>query len=66
MHTARSLRSDRAQAKLSRYVATEHAHCSVAMYRPSTHTARSLRSDRAQAKLDCYVATELKPNSVAT
>ncbi|KAF3560482.1 hypothetical protein F2Q69_00013282 [Brassica cretica] len=29
-HTAQSLRSDRAQAKLSRYVATEHAHGSVA------------------------------------
>ncbi|KAF2566928.1 hypothetical protein F2Q68_00025463 [Brassica cretica] len=29
-HTAQSLRSDRAQAKLSRYVATEHAHRSVA------------------------------------
>ncbi|KAF2599776.1 hypothetical protein F2Q68_00011133 [Brassica cretica] len=29
-YTARSLRSDRALAKLGRYVATEHAHSSVA------------------------------------
>uniref|UniRef100_A0A0D2ZPD0 Uncharacterized protein n=1 Tax=Brassica oleracea var. oleracea TaxID=109376 RepID=A0A0D2ZPD0_BRAOL len=36
MHTVRSLRSDR--AKLGRYVANEHAHCSVAM--PSSCSSR--------------------------
>ncbi|KAG5397558.1 hypothetical protein IGI04_019372 [Brassica rapa subsp. trilocularis] len=46
MHTARSLRSDRARAKLGRYVATEHPSRS----RPSDHPARSLRSGRARAK----------------
>ncbi|KAF3501249.1 hypothetical protein F2Q69_00043220 [Brassica cretica] len=29
MHTARSLRSDQARAKLSHYVATEHGYCSI-------------------------------------
>ncbi|KAG5388621.1 hypothetical protein IGI04_030162 [Brassica rapa subsp. trilocularis] len=38
MHTARSLRSDQARAKLGRYE------------RPSVRLARSLRSDRARAK----------------
>ncbi|KAF2591440.1 hypothetical protein F2Q70_00038297 [Brassica cretica] len=61
-HTARSLRSDQAPAKLGRYVATEHAHGSVATYQPSTNTAWSLRSDRAPAKLGRYVATELSQN----
>ncbi|KAF2617991.1 hypothetical protein F2Q68_00039431 [Brassica cretica] len=58
---ARSLHSERALAKLGRYVATEHAHGSV-----TTHTARSLRSDRAQAKLGHSVATEHAHGSVAT
>ncbi|KAG5384889.1 hypothetical protein IGI04_036359 [Brassica rapa subsp. trilocularis] len=40
--------------QLGRYVATEHAHCSVA----TTHAARSLRSDRAHTLLGRYVATE--------
>ncbi|KAG5388713.1 hypothetical protein IGI04_030254 [Brassica rapa subsp. trilocularis] len=59
MHTARSLRSDRARAKLGRYVATELEPSS----RPSIRLARSLRSDRARAKLGRYVATELEPSS---
>ncbi|KAF3578955.1 hypothetical protein DY000_02029705 [Brassica cretica] len=65
-HTARSLCSERALAKLGRYVATEHAHSSVTMLRPSTHTARSLRSDRACTQLGRYVATEHAHGSVAT
>ncbi|KAF2595272.1 hypothetical protein F2Q70_00043147 [Brassica cretica] len=35
-HTARSLRSDGARTQLGRYVATEHAHSSVATQRPSS------------------------------
>ncbi|KAG5388714.1 hypothetical protein IGI04_030255 [Brassica rapa subsp. trilocularis] len=57
MHTARSLRSDRARAKLGRYVATEHPSRS----RPSDRPARSLRSDRAIVPLGRYVATKLEP-----
>ncbi|WZZ03184.1 hypothetical protein YC2023_089105 [Brassica napus] len=57
-YTARSLRSDRARTLRGRYVATEHARCSVATQRPSTHAARSLHSDRAHMLLGCYVATE--------
>ncbi|KAF3554215.1 hypothetical protein F2Q69_00012905 [Brassica cretica] len=45
-----SLRSDRAPAKLGRYVATEHAHGSVATLRSSSSQARSLRSDRTFPK----------------
>ncbi|KAG5414649.1 hypothetical protein IGI04_002216 [Brassica rapa subsp. trilocularis] len=37
MHAVRSLRSDRARAKLGRYVATERAFCSVATERPSSY-----------------------------
>ncbi|KAF3502214.1 hypothetical protein F2Q69_00043503 [Brassica cretica] len=51
--SARSLHSDQARAKLSRYVATE---------RPSVRSARSLRSDRARAKFGRYVVTELFRN----
>ncbi|KAF3494831.1 hypothetical protein DY000_02054090 [Brassica cretica] len=69
---ARSLRSDQACTRLSRYVATELEPISVA-----ARTARSLRSDRARAKLGRYVATgrvllgryvatELEPSSVVT
>ncbi|KAF3553730.1 hypothetical protein F2Q69_00011730 [Brassica cretica] len=54
--------SDHAQAKLGRYIATEHAHGSVAM---CSSQARSLRSDQACTRLGRYVATELKPSSVA-
>ncbi|KAF2597574.1 hypothetical protein F2Q68_00009676 [Brassica cretica] len=54
MHTARSMRSDRARANLGRYVATEFDQ------------ARSLRSDRARALLGRYVATKLELSSVAT
>ena len=56
---ARSLRSDRALAKLGRYVVTEHAYGSVATYRPSSTRARSLLSDRAHARFDRYEAIKL-------
>ncbi|KAF3526867.1 hypothetical protein F2Q69_00047392 [Brassica cretica] len=65
-HTSWSLRSDRARTQLGRYAATEHAHSSVAMQRPSTNTARSLRSDRERTQLGRYVATEYAHSSVAT
>ncbi|KAF3576359.1 hypothetical protein DY000_02032384 [Brassica cretica] len=61
MHTAWSLRSDRARTQLGRYVATEHAHSSVATWRPSTHTARSLRSDRAQANSPLATLRPVRP-----
>ncbi|WZY94128.1 LOW QUALITY PROTEIN: hypothetical protein YC2023_066457 [Brassica napus] len=48
MHTARTLRSDRARAKLGRY-------------RSSVRLARSLRSDRASIPLGRYVATGVEP-----
>ncbi|KAF3543841.1 hypothetical protein DY000_02007052 [Brassica cretica] len=64
--SARSLRSDRARPRLGRYVATEHAHGSVATQRPSSSQARSLRSDRAPSKLGRYVATKHAHGSVAT
>ncbi|KAG5384560.1 hypothetical protein IGI04_036030 [Brassica rapa subsp. trilocularis] len=57
MHTARSLRSDRASVSLGRYVATEPEPSS----RPSDRPARSLCSDRAIVPLSRYVATELEP-----
>ncbi|KAF3500443.1 hypothetical protein F2Q69_00042283 [Brassica cretica] len=66
MHAFRSLRSDRARAKLGRYVATKHLFRSVAKYRPSSSQARSLRSDRARTKLGRYLATERPSHSVAT
>ncbi|KAF3532504.1 hypothetical protein DY000_02039165 [Brassica cretica] len=50
---ARLLRSDRAQSKHGRYVATEH-------------TAWLLCRDRAQAKLGRYVVTDHAHGSVAT
>ncbi|KAG5388639.1 hypothetical protein IGI04_030180 [Brassica rapa subsp. trilocularis] len=52
MHTARSLRSDQARAKLGRYVATERQ-------------ARSLHSDQGCVLLGRYVVTELEPSLVA-
>uniref|UniRef100_M4FER6 Uncharacterized protein n=1 Tax=Brassica campestris TaxID=3711 RepID=M4FER6_BRACM len=55
MHAIRSLRSDRAQAKLGRYVASVSLGRYVAT---ELGQARSLRSDRAQAKLGRYVPTE--------
>ncbi|KAF3514577.1 hypothetical protein F2Q69_00007515 [Brassica cretica] len=58
---ARSLRSNRAQAKLGRHVATEHTPHSVATQRSSQ--ARSLRSDQASVPLGRYVV--LKPSSDA-
>ncbi|KAF3510026.1 hypothetical protein F2Q69_00006777 [Brassica cretica] len=63
---ARSLRNDRARAKLGRYMVTEHTSRSVATYRPSVRPAPSLRTDRARAKLGRYVATECPSRSVAT
>ncbi|KAG5373578.1 hypothetical protein IGI04_043104 [Brassica rapa subsp. trilocularis] len=75
MHTARSLRSNRARAKLGRYVATENrASVSLGCYvatepkpssvatrpeRPSTLGKDPLHSDRASVSLGRYVATEL-------
>ncbi|KAF3596818.1 hypothetical protein DY000_02022518 [Brassica cretica] len=51
MHAVRSLRRDRARAKLGCYVATKHPFRSVAT---------------ASVPLGRYVATELEPSSVAT
>ncbi|KAG5393516.1 hypothetical protein IGI04_023479 [Brassica rapa subsp. trilocularis] len=45
--------------QLGRYVATEHAHCSVATDRARTRC--SVASDRAHTLLGRYVVTELKP-----
>ncbi|KAG5392712.1 hypothetical protein IGI04_022675 [Brassica rapa subsp. trilocularis] len=71
MHTARSLRRDRAIVPLGRYVATE-LEPKLGRYiaterssrpRPSDRPTRSLRSDRARAKLGRYVATERSSRS---
>ncbi|KAF3608122.1 hypothetical protein DY000_02049156 [Brassica cretica] len=59
----RSLRSDRAERMLGRYIVTERDGRSVATLRPSLARARSLRSDqagrsdRAWLELGRYVAT---------
>ena len=56
--------SDHAQAKLGRYIATEHEHGSVATLRLSSGQAQSLRRDRARAHLDRYVATKFSQTSI--
>ncbi|KAF3572364.1 hypothetical protein F2Q69_00058477 [Brassica cretica] len=63
---ARSLRSDRARTQLGRYVATDHAHGSVATLRPSSSQARSLHSDRARTRFGRYIATGHAHGSIAT
>ncbi|KAG5374411.1 hypothetical protein IGI04_042261 [Brassica rapa subsp. trilocularis] len=63
MHTARSLRSDRASVPLGRYVATELEPSSRRSVRLAR--SRSLRSDRAIVPLGRYVATERSSRSVA-
>ncbi|KAF2567429.1 hypothetical protein F2Q68_00024130 [Brassica cretica] len=54
MHTARSLRSDRARVPLGRYVPTEHASHSVA----TTVYAWFARKDKCQVSADKYEVLE--------
>ncbi|KAF2607497.1 hypothetical protein F2Q68_00043731 [Brassica cretica] len=62
--SARSLRSDRAERTLGRYVATGLGSSSVATKRLSGTDARWLRSDRAWLELGRYVAIERNTRSV--
>ncbi|KAF3526870.1 hypothetical protein F2Q69_00047391 [Brassica cretica] len=61
-----SLRNDRTERTLGRYVAPELGSSSVDTLRPSLARARSLRSDRVERTLSRYVATERDGRYVAT
>ncbi|KAF3554570.1 hypothetical protein F2Q69_00013614 [Brassica cretica] len=71
MHAVRSLRSDRARAKLGRYVANNRLFCSARAklgryVATSWGQARSLSSAQSSVPLGRYVATELEPSSITT